>query len=87
MVQKGSEREAKRRKEAQENGVILEKARKPEGKGGRGGGGAARGGRRDGVDGPSVGRFSNGMLTLSKNDVKSIEGRKGGGGGKKRGKR
>ncbi|GAB7362410.1 hypothetical protein MBLNU230_g2733t1 [Neophaeotheca triangularis] len=86
MVQRGGEREAKRRKEAQENGVILERPRKGAAVGKKAGS-AGRDGKRDMVDGPSVGKFRNGMLTLSKNDVKSIEGRKGGGGGKKKGKR
>lgn len=61
-------REESRRKEAKENGIILEKAPK---------------GRKDidtkrqrGIGAPTVGRFKGGMLTLSKRDVIKIQGRK-----------
>lgn len=64
---KAASREITRRKEATENGVILErpkataKAMKP---------------RDRGIGAPSVGRFRGGTLKLSARDVKSIEGPK-----------
>ena len=69
IAAKASGREESRRKEAKENGVILEKVTK---------------GRKDtidnkrqrGIGAPSVGRFKGGMLTLSKRDVIEIQGRK-----------
>jgi len=80
-------REVKRRKEARENGIILERP---------GAGGSALGKKavkqkrkgpgRD-IDAPAVGRLSKGMLKLSKRDIASIESsgpRKGGGFAKKR---
>ena len=66
IVAKAGAKEASRRKEAQENGVVLEKimttsARPKE--------------RRDrGVDAPALGKFRGGTLRLSKNDVVSIQG-------------
>lgn len=67
-------KEEKRRNEARENGVILEReVRKSSG---------ARGKMRDrGVGGPSVGRMRGGMLTLSRRDVAEIQGPSRGGGG------
>jgi len=76
IVAKGKEREGKRRAEAKENGIVLErekKDRKP-----------VMGKRERGIGGPSVGKFKGGTLTLSKKDVASIE-RSGGGGGRGRG--
>jgi hypothetical protein len=85
IIAKQNEREEKRRKEAKENGIILEKAKsakKFEGK------------RDRGVGAPAVGRFSGGTLKLSKKDIMEIEGprrsasgRGGRGGGRGRGKR
>ncbi|KAI1384647.1 uncharacterized protein F4822DRAFT_368809 [Hypoxylon trugodes] len=62
-------RESKRRKEARENGIILE----------RPAGGAAKGKpkmrkRERAVDAPAVGRMRNGMLKLSKKDITEIQG-------------
>lgn len=70
IVAKAAQREASRRKEAAENGVVLEKARmkaKPAGK------------RARGIAGPSVGKFRGGTLRLRERDVRSIQnaGRKG----------
>ena len=87
IVAKQSEREEKRRKEAKENGIILEKARMGTKKGSDG--------KRDrGVGAPGVGKFSGGTLKLSKKDIfdiegprKSASGRGGRGGGRGRGKR
>jgi hypothetical protein len=61
-------REAKRRREARENGIVLE--RETKGRGRRkhrdGGGGA--------VDLPAVGRMRGAELRLSSRDIKSVEG-------------
>lgn len=86
IAAKQSERENKRRKEARENGIILEKAKL---------GKESSDGKRDrGVGAPGVGKFAGGTLKLSKKDIFSIEGPKrssagrvGRGGGSGRGKR
>lgn len=66
---KAISRESKRRKEAAENGIILERAKgKSDGKTERK--------RERAVDGPGVGKFRGGTLTLSKKDVRAIEGPK-----------
>jgi hypothetical protein len=86
IIAKQSEKEDKRRKEARDNGIILEKAKmgkKPiEGK------------RDRGVGAPGIGKFSGGTLKLSKKDILSVEGPKGSsssrggrGGARGRGKR
>ena len=75
IVAKATSREASRRKEAAENGIILERvkmAAKPEQR------------RERGVDAPGVGKFRGGTLKLSSRDVKSIEGPKPKTGGKGR---
>ena len=86
IVAKQGAREERRRREARENGIILEKAKM----------GAKKGsdGKRDrGVGAPGVGKFSGGTLKLSKKDIFDIEGpRKNAGrggreGGRGRGKR
>ena len=65
---KSVQREMMRRKQAQENGIILEKAIKRR---------TNDTGKRDkSIDGPKVGKFQGGMLKLSKNDVAQIEGPK-----------
>lgn len=61
-------REETRRKEAKENGIILEKVAQ-----GRKSNDAKR---QRGIGAPSVGKFRGGMLTLSKKDVVEIQGRK-----------
>ncbi|KAH8663602.1 hypothetical protein BGZ60DRAFT_565644 [Tricladium varicosporioides] len=87
IAAKQKEKEDKRRKEARENGIILEKA-KMKGK-------SAGEGKRDrGVGAPAVGKFLGGTLKLSKKDIFDIEGprrnsssrggRGGRGGGKSR---
>ncbi|KAG4423231.1 hypothetical protein IFR04_003597 [Cadophora malorum] len=89
IISKQSEKEAKRRSEARENGIILEKAKMAK---------KSSAGKRDrGIGAPGVGRFSGGTLTLSKKDIYDIEGPKrtpstrgrggGRGGGRGRGKR
>lgn len=81
IERKAEEREEKRRREAKENGIILET------KAGRGGGSGGRdrrkersgtGGTFDG--GPGVGKMRGATLNLSERDVVGIEGRRGGGG-------
>ena len=75
---KASSREEKRRKDAVESGVILEKARmaaKPEK-------------RRDrSIGGPNVGKFRGGTLKLNSRDVKSIESSKEAGLAKRKSRR
>jgi hypothetical protein len=89
IISKQNEKESTRRREAKENGIILERAKM---KGKRSGDG-----RRDrGVGNPNVGKFSGGTLKLSKKDINDIEGprrdsgvgrgRGGRGGGRGRGK-
>lgn len=67
IAAKSANREATRRKEAAENGIILERAKaviKPQ-----------QQQRRDrGVGGPGVGKFRGGTLKLSSSDVKGIQG-------------
>jgi hypothetical protein len=89
IMKKAAEKEEFRRREARENGIILERAKN-----------AKKGGekkRERGVGAPGVGRFSGGTLSLSKKDIAEIEGpkrtmssgkgKRGGRGGKRGGKR
>lgn len=86
MVAAADAREVKRRREAKENGVILERETgkgKRRDRGGGGGGGRA-------VDTPGVGRFKGAELRISEHDVRRIEGSRdtfGRGGRGGRGKR
>lgn len=66
ILAKSAEKDDTRRRQAQENGVILEKAVK----------GKSRdiSKRQRGIGAPSVGKFQGGMLKLSKKDVTDIEG-------------
>lgn len=84
MMKKSAEKEEKRRTEARENGIILERI-----KGGKASGKERRpqDRRERGVGAPAVGRFEGGTLKISKKDVYEIEGPKkregkGGRGGK-----
>ncbi|KAK3067892.1 pre-rRNA processing and 40S ribosomal subunit assembly [Teratosphaeriaceae sp. CCFEE 6253] len=76
IVAKASSRESARRKEAVENGVILEKVKsvsQPQKR------------RERGIGAPSVGKFRGGTLKLSSRDVRSVEGpKRAGGKGRKR---
>ncbi|KAH6661125.1 hypothetical protein BKA67DRAFT_550246 [Truncatella angustata] len=64
-------RESKRRREAKDNGIILEReVKKTTKRGGSGGSGR----RERAVDAPAVGKLMNGMLRLSKKDVAEING-------------
>lgn len=65
---KSAEREELRRRQAQENGIILEKASKSRSK--------ESSSRQRGIGAPGVGKFHGGMLKLSKKDVADIEGPK-----------
>lgn len=65
IIAKSAGREEKRRQEAKEGGIILEKAAKTKSKDPK---------RERGIGAPSVGKFSRGMLTLSKRDVTKIVG-------------
>ena len=64
IVAKGNEKEGRRRQEAKENGIVLEKASKRKK--------SKEPKRLRGVDGPAVGKFEGGTLNLSKRDVASI---------------
>ena len=78
IAAKAKLREEKRRREAKENGITLEKEVRIR---------VEKGKRDKGVGGPSVGRFKGGMLTLSRRDVRDITSGTGGGrGGKGRGR-
>lgn len=68
ILAKSAEKNDTRRRQAQENGVILEKAVR----------GKSRfsSKRQRGIGAPSVGKFQGGMLKLSKKDVTDIEGPK-----------
>lgn len=72
---KAATREATRRKDAAENGIILERVKATK---------APERRREKGVDVPSVGKFKGGTLKLSSRDVKSIEGPRKSIGGKGR---
>ena len=68
MKAKAQSREELRRKDARENGIILEKAIKK--------GGGNKPNREQGVDAPGVGKFRGGTLKLSRRDVADIQGAK-----------
>ncbi|KAF2238633.1 hypothetical protein EV356DRAFT_529085 [Viridothelium virens] len=69
IIAKAQAREGKRRREAQENGIILEKAVKAKKK--------MEGKRERGIGAPGVGSFRGGTLVLSRRDVASIRGPRG----------
>ena len=71
IAAKAAEQEETRRREAQENGIILEKAAKMKK------GSEVR--RQRSIGAPTVGKFQGGMLKLSKKDVADIQGPKKGG--------
>ncbi|KAI1412870.1 hypothetical protein F5Y13DRAFT_199368 [Hypoxylon sp. FL1857] len=75
-------REAKRRKEARENGIILERPASGSVKG------KSKAKRRErAVDAPAVGKMRNGLLKLSKRDIVEIQGSDRGSGGRGNGKK
>lgn len=65
IAAKANERETKRRKEAAENGIVLERAKAAV---------KAAAPRSRDVGSPGIGRFRGGMLKLSSKDVRSIQG-------------
>ena len=79
---KKAEKEEKRRREAKENGVVLEVVKKD---GAKDKGKEKRRQRGD-VGGPGVGRMVGGTLVLKRRDVDEIEGRRGRGGAMGRGR-
>jgi hypothetical protein len=78
IAAKSETRETLRRKEAKENGVVLEKLVDPV---------QGRIKRDRGVDKPSLGKFQGGTLKLSKGDVASIQGSSQRSAGRKKGRR
>lgn len=78
IVTKARMQEDNKRKEAFENGIILEKAKAKKRKNGM---------RERGVGAPAVGRFQGGTLKLSSKDIAEIEGPRKGLKGGKSGKR
>ncbi|TGO59853.1 hypothetical protein BOTNAR_0155g00250 [Botryotinia narcissicola] len=81
IIRKAEEKEEKRRREAKENGIVLE----TKGRGGGISGGRERRKERSGAggtfdSGPGVGRMRGATLSLSERDVVGIEGSKRGGG-------
>ncbi|KAI1448296.1 hypothetical protein F5Y02DRAFT_303657 [Annulohypoxylon stygium] len=75
-------RESKRRKEARENGIILERPTSGSGKGN-----VKMRKREKAVDAPAVGKLRNGMLKLSRKDITEIQGSEKRSGGRSGGKR
>lgn len=66
IAAKAQLRESNRRKEAKENGIILEKEAKSK---------RSRKTKRDrGIGGPAIGKFQGGTLKLSRKDISSIRG-------------
>ena len=76
IIAKSTEREVTRRREARENGIILEKPSFSASKKSGGSSISKPKKRERGVGGPSVGSFNRGMLKLSKRDVMDIQGPK-----------
>lgn len=76
---RANHRESVRRKDARDNGIVLERERRVR---------RFEGERDRGVGGPDVGTLRGGMLRLSRRDVAEITGggRRGGGGGRGGGK-
>ena len=77
IVAKAQRKESERRREAKENGIVLERPsskRKDEAR------------RERGVGGPGIGKFRGGTLSLSRKDVQDITGSGRGRGGKSRGR-
>ncbi|KAL8833953.1 MAG: hypothetical protein Q9170_003999 [Blastenia crenularia] len=66
ILAKAAEKDEHRRREAKDNGIILEKASKVKARGPK---------RQREIGAPAVGKFTRGMLTLSKKDVSDIVGR------------
>ncbi|KKZ59949.1 hypothetical protein EMCG_05240 [[Emmonsia] crescens] len=87
IIGKATKKEETRRREAKENGIILERPSFSTGgknKNGSIGGGAVR--RERGIGGPSIGKFAGGTLLLSKKDISDIQGPRRGGSKGERGR-
>lgn len=67
------EKEARRRREAKENGIILERPTQDDGSSGKKGRRSKSGRGGLAVDMPGMGKFRNGELRLNKHDVKAVE--------------
>ncbi|KAI1273647.1 hypothetical protein F5Y07DRAFT_376213 [Xylaria sp. FL0933] len=67
-------RETKRRREARENGIVLERPGAASRLGKKAGKGKRSGGASRAIDAPAVGRMNSGMLKLSKRDIADIQG-------------
>ena len=68
ILSKATEKESRRRHDARENGIILEKAKK-----------SSKVGdvkRERGIGAPAIGKFKGGTLRLSRKDIADIEGPK-----------
>ncbi|KAK8076564.1 hypothetical protein PG994_003836 [Apiospora phragmitis] len=91
IIAAAERREDRRRREARENGIVLERAtagvhegwtglkgKNSKSSSASGGGGSRK--REAAVDAPAVGKLRNGLLQLSKKDIREIEGSGGGGG-------
>lgn len=68
IMSKATARETKRRHEAKENGIILEKLKKSRKEGDVK--------RERGIGAPAIGKFKGGTLRLSQKDIADIEGSK-----------
>jgi Domain of unknown function (DUF4602) len=66
IIAKADQREASRRREAKENGIILEQEIKKRG--------AKKGRRERGVGAPTIGKFKDGTLKLNRRDISEIQG-------------
>lgn len=87
ISKKAESREATRRREAKENGIVLERAAGSTNNSKKKAMGMER--RVRGVDVPGVGRFSGGTLKLSRMDIANIQGTRSGPAavGRRKGKR
>jgi Domain of unknown function (DUF4602) len=66
IIAKADQREASRRQEAKENGIILEQETKKRG--------AKKERRERGVGAPTIGKFQHGILKLNRRDISEIQG-------------
>ena len=67
ILAKAKDKDDRRRQEARENGIILERITKPKKDDRR---------RERSIGGPSIGKFAGGTLSLSKRDVAFVKGQK-----------
>jgi len=76
ILSKATEKETRRRHDAKENGIILEKVKKSRKEG--------DGKRERGIGAPGIGKFKGGTLRLSRKDIAGIEGPKKSASGRRR---